>query len=183
MIIVTYIWVWVRNYPPPPPPPRLIQGPLGQLWILLQACLYLLTIYTYSDNCQLSGNSSVVLSNRALQTLTCTWSKMGRREQCEWERKRAAANCCSMEQFLPQRTKQKVGTATSQQQEQLHGTSELKLAVATVQSFTDGEPPSPNIVQQQLIITTANTQPTCIATWHWSTRHCWFSAERWTQLK
>ena len=63
-----------------------------------------------------------------------------------------------MERFLPQRTKQKVGTATSQQQEQLHGTSELKLAtcstslVATVQPFTDGEPPSPNIIQQQLII-------------------------------
>ena len=45
---------------------------------------------------------------------------MGRREQ---RRKRAAANCCSMEQFLPQRTKKKVDTATSQQQE--HGTSEL----------------------------------------------------------
>ena len=64
--------------------------------------------------------------------------------------------------------KQKVGTATSQQQEQLHGTSELKLAtcstsfVATVQPFTDDEPHSPNIIQQQLIIT-ANTQPTCIA--------------------
>ena len=83
---------------------------------------------------------------------------MGQHEQCKRQRKRAAANCCSMEQFLPQRTKQKVGTATSQQQEQLHGTSDLKLAtcstslVATVQPFTDGEPPSPNIVQQQLII-------------------------------
>ena len=90
---------------------------------------------------------------------------MGRREQRERERKRAAANCCSMEQFLPQRTKEKVDTATSQQQE--HGTSELQLAtcgtslVTTVQLVTDGEPPSPNIVQQQPTIAMEITQPSC----------------------
>ena len=89
---------------------------------------------------------------------------MGRREQRERERKRAAANCCSMEIFL---NKKKIGTATSQQQE--HGTSELQLAtcstslVTTVQLVTDGEPPSPNIVQQQPIATIAMgiTQPSC----------------------
>ena len=72
---------------------------------------------------------------------------------------------CSMEQFLPQRTKKKVDTATSQQQE--HGTSELQLAtcgtslVTTVQLVTDGEPPSPNIVQQQPTIAMEITQPSC----------------------
>ena len=70
-----------------------------------------------------------------------------------------------MEQFLPQRTKKKVDTATSQQQE--HGTSELQLAtcgtslVTTVQLVTDGEPPSPNIVQQQPTIAMEITQPSC----------------------
>ena len=70
--------------------------------------------------------------------------------------------------FFPNEQKKMVDAATSQQQEQLHVTSELKLAtcstslVPTVQPFTGGEPPSPNIVQQT--ITRTNTQPTCTAT-------------------
>ena len=145
-------WVQLHTHPPPPPPRKSTRSVMN----FVTSMFILLTIYTYSDNCQLSGNSSVVLSIVHFR-LTCTLSKMGQHER-ERQRKRAAANCCSREQFLPQRTKQKVGMATSQQQEQLHGTSELKLAtcstslVATVQPFTDGEPPSQNIVQQQLII-------------------------------
>ena len=67
---------------------------------------------------------------------------------------------------FPNKKKTKVDTATSQQQE--HGTSELQLAtcstslVTTVQLVTDGELPSPNIVQQQQpTIAIGITQPSC----------------------